>query len=241
MKLSLIIPAYNEEGYLADCLRHAQDEIARQSSRGPFEIIVINNASTDRTAEIAAGFAGVRVVTEQKKGLTHARQRGLDEARGEILAYIDADTRMAPGWLARVLDLYQAKPDAVCVSGPYAYYDLAKFKSALVRLYWLMLAKPTYLFTQYMAVGGNFAARRDALLNIGGFDTNIAFYGEDTNIARRLAEVGRVVFDLGLVMPTSARRLDEEGFVTTAMRYVVNFMSEVVLKRPSTSDYRDVR
>ncbi|TDR79928.1 glycosyltransferase family 2 protein [Paludibacterium purpuratum] len=241
MKLSLIIPAYNEEGYLADCLRHVLAEVARQSARGPFEVIVINNASTDRTAEIAAGFPAVRVVTEQKKGLTHARQRGLAEARGEILAYIDADTRMAHGWLGRVLDLYQARPDAVCVSGPYTYYDLAKFKSALVRLYWLMLAKPTYLFTQYMAVGGNFAARRDALERIGGFDTNIAFYGEDTNIARRLAEVGKVLFDLGLVMPTSARRLDEEGFVTTAMRYVVNFMSEVVLKRPSTSAYRDVR
>ena len=104
-----------------------------------------------------------------------------------------------------------------------------------------MLAKPTYLFTQYMAVGGNFAARRNALEAIGGFDTNIAFYGEDTNIARRLADVGKVIFDLGLVMPTSARRLDEEGFVITAMRYVANFMSEVVLKRPSTSTYRDVR
>lgn len=241
MKLSLIIPAYNEEGYLADCLRHALNEIDRQAARGPFEIIVINNASTDRTAEIAASFAGVRVVTELKKGLTSARQRGLAEAQGEIIAFIDADTRMRPGWLARVLDLYREKPDAVCVSGPYSYYDLAKFKSALVRLYWLMLAKPTYLFTQYMAVGGNFAARRDALIAIGGFDTNIAFYGEDTNIARRLAEVGRVVFDLGLIMPTSARRLCEEGFMVTAMRYMVNFMSEVVLKRPSTSAYRDIR
>ncbi|BEV71525.1 MULTISPECIES: glycosyltransferase family A protein [unclassified Paludibacterium] len=241
MKLSLIIPAYNEQDYLADCLRHALRETRAQAARGPFEIIVINNASTDRTAEVAAGFADVRVIHEARKGLTHARQRGLEEAQGEILAYIDADTRMAPGWLGRVLDLYQARPDAVCVSGPYTYYDLAKFKSALVRLYWLMLAKPTYLFTQYMAVGGNFAARRNALVEIGGFDTNIAFYGEDTNIARRLADVGRVIFDMGLIMPTSARRLDEEGFVMTAMRYMMNFMSEVVLKRPTTNAYRDVR
>ena len=241
MKLSLIIPAYNEQDYLAECLRHARAEIERESARGPFEIIVVDNASTDRTAEIAASFAGVRVIRETQKGLPHARQCGFDAARGEILAYIDADTRMPPGWLGRVLDLYRDKPGVVCVSGPYVYYDLPRFKSALVALYSLMLAKPTYLFTHYMAVGGNFAARRDALATIGGFDTRIAFYGEDTNIARRLADAGRVIFDLSLIMHTSARRLEEEGFVATAMRYMLNFMSEAVLKRPSTQAYRDVR
>jgi glycosyltransferase involved in cell wall biosynthesis len=241
MKLSLIVPAYNEEDYLPECLRHAMAEIEREQARGPFEIIVVDNASSDRTAAVAANFAGVRVVSEARKGLPHARQCGFNAARGEILAYIDADTRMPPGWLGRVLDLYQNKPGVVCVSGPYVYHDLPRFKSALVALYWVMLAKPTYLFTHYMAVGGNFAARRDALDAIGGFDTRIAFYGEDTNIARRLAAAGRVVFDLSLVMHTSARRLEEEGFVTTAMRYMLNFMSEALLKRPSTQSYRDVR
>lgn len=240
MKLSLIVPAYNEEAYLPDCLRAATAELQAHADRGPFEIIVVDNASTDRTAEVAAAFPGVRVVHEPRKGLTSARQCGLKAARGAIVAYVDADTRMPPGWLDRVLDAYDDE-EVVCVSGPYVYYDLPTFQRALVRLYWLLLAKPTYWLTRYMAVGGNFAASKAALLQIGGFDTSIAFYGEDTNIARRLSKAGDVVFDLDLVMQTSARRLHAEGIVMTALRYVVNFMSEVVLKRPATTQYRDIR
>jgi hypothetical protein len=112
---------------------------------------------------------------------------------------------------------------------------------AWVRLYWIFLAIPAYWITRYMVVGGNFAARRAALLRIGGFDTTIAFYGEDTNIARRLADAGRVRFLLRLSMPTSSRRLAVEGVVATAITYMANFMSEVVLKRPVTRGYRDIR
>jgi len=241
VKLSLIIPAYNEELYLATCLQHAIKELRAHSTTGEFEIIVVNNASTDRTSTVAAGFENVRVVYEPIKGLTRARQKGLESASGDILAFIDADTRMPSGWLGKVLDAYEKNSDLVCVSGPYRYFDLPGIKGVMVRLYWLLLAKPTYWFTRYMAVGGNFAASKQALLRIGGFDTSIAFYGEDTNIARRLADEGRVQFDLGMVMETSARRLKEEGFVTTAIRYVLNFMSEAIRNKPATSEYRDIR
>lgn len=241
MKLSLIVPAYNEEAYLAECLRYASAELQANSARGPFEIIVVNNASTDRTAAIAASFPNVRVVHEPRKGLTQARQRGFEEAQGRILAFIDADTRMPAGWIRRVLDAYERADGIVCISGPYIYYDLSAIKKALVRLYWLVLASPTYWLIRYMAVGGNFAASKEAVATIGGFDTTISFYGEDTNIARRLSQVGKVVFDMGLVMRTSARRFKVEGFVATALRYVANYLSEVVLKRPLTTEYRDVR
>ncbi|NDL61657.1 glycosyltransferase [Acerihabitans arboris] len=241
MKLSLIIPAYNEELYLATCLQYAIKELTAHAKPGEFEIIVVNNASTDRTSAIASGFENVRVVYEPIKGLTRARQKGLESASGDILAFIDADTRMPAGWPGKVLDAYAKRKDLVCVSGPYRYFDLSGIKSFLVKLYWLALAKPTYWLTRYMAVGGNFAASKQALLRIGGFDTSIAFYGEDTNIARRLAGEGRVQFDLGLVMDTSARRLKEEGFIPTAVCYVLNFMSEAIRKKPATSEYRDIR
>ncbi|WP_213992927.1 glycosyltransferase family A protein [Sodalis sp. dw_96] len=241
MKLSLIIPAYNEELYLATCLQCAMKELTAHANPGEFEIIVVNNASTDRTSAVAAGFDNVKVVYEPIKGLTRARQKGLESASGDILAFIDADTRMPSGWLGKVLAAYEKRSDLVCVSGPYRYFDLPGVKGLLVKLYWLLLAKPTYWFTGYMAVGGNFAASKQALLRIGGFDTSIAFYGEDTNIARRLSGEGRVQFDLEMIMETSARRLKEEGFVTTAVRYVINFMSEAIRNKPATSEYRDIR
>ena len=240
MKLSIVIPAYNEESYLGECLRHVLDEVARSGDCGPVEVLVIDNASTDRTSEIAKGFPGVRVAHEPDKGLTKARQRGLDEAAGSIIGYVDADTKMPSGWIRTVVQSFDAEPATVCVSGPYVYYDLSALSKFLVRGYW-WLALPVSAMTGYMAVGGNFAARREALLKIGGFDQTIAFYGEDTDIARRLSAVGRVRFLMRLVMQTSARRLKAEGLFRTAAVYALNFLSEAVLKRPVTSSYRDIR
>lgn len=241
MRLSIIIPAYNEAKYLPDCLRAIQREIQRNAADQQVEVLVIDNASTDGTSEVARSFTGVRVVREQEKGLTWARQKALDSAHGEVLAFVDADTRMPQGWITKVMGMFAADSQVVCVSGPYIYYDGSSIQRACVRLYWLLLAIPAYQMTRYMAVGGNFAARKDALMKIGGFDVGIAFYGEDTNIARRLASAGKVKFHLGLPMYTSARRLHDEGMWRMALKYGANFLSEVVLKRPLTRAYRDVR
>ena len=160
---------------------------------------------------------------------------------GGLMATPKEAEGMPPGWIGRVLDAYERDSSVVCVSGPYVYDELSRVKRTFVQLYWRLLAMPMYRFTHYMAVGGNFAASKAALLRIGGFDTTISFYGEDTNIARRLAQEGKVVFDLRLVMKTSARRLQDEGFATTAVRYALNFGSELLLKRPFTRQYRDIR
>ena len=241
MKISLIICAHNEELWLRMCLAHAlQNKIPEL-----FEVIVIDNASTDKTAEIAQSFVSVfpfvRVVREEEKGLTKARARGLKEASGDILCYIDADTRMPPLWLKKVQTAFAKNPKLVGLSGPYQYYDLSNWSQFLNTLYWIFFAYPTYFFTGYMIVGGNFAAKREALLEMGGFDTTIDFYGEDTNIARRLAKIGKVKFTLFLPMPTSGRRLKSEGLLRVGYTYVMNFLSEVIRKKPFTKDYKDIR
>jgi len=241
MQLSIVVPAYNEEKYLPTCLQWVLAEIARSPVPSSVEIVVVDNASTDRTAQFARSFPAVRVVEEPAKGLTRARQKGLAEARGEILAYVDADTRMPPGWITRVLRSFETNHRVVCVSGPYIYYDASPLARTLVRLYWIFLAIPAYWVTRYMVVGGNFAARKQALIAIGGFDTQIAFYGEDTNIARRLHAVGKVSFVMRLPMHTSSRRFQAEGLCSTALSYAANFLSEVILSRPITRFYRDIR
>ena len=241
MRLSIVIPAYNEEDYLPDCLEQVLAEVRRCNDPGAVEVLVVDNASVDATAEVARQMPGVRVVHEPSKGLTKARQRGLEAAHGEVLGYVDADTRMPPGWIDRVLRTFERQPNVVCVSGPYIYYDAKRWQRVMVRLYWIFLAHPAYWMTRYMVVGGNFAARRSALEQIGGFDTEIAFYGEDTNIARRLHAAGKVKFTLRLPMRTSSRRLREEGMAVVAGKYVANFVSEVLLKRPVTQAYRDIR
>ena len=235
--ISLIISAFNEEKYIGDCL-----EYAIKNSQGKLlEIIVVDNASTDQTALIANKFMGVRVVREDKKGLTQARQCGFIEAKGDLLAYIDADTRMPKSWIGIIEKNFDKNQNLACLSGPYIFYDISSVKKFLVKIYWTFLALPSSYITGYMVVGGNFVIRKNILEKMNGFDTNIKFYGEDTNIARRAKEFGTVKFSLKFFMPTSARRLAGQGFIYTAYIYVINFLSEVFLHRPITSDYKDIR
>ena len=236
-KISLIIPAYNEEKYIGQALDHAL-----ASGRGRFyEIIVVNNASTDGTKKVAEQRNGVRVVDEQKKGLTMARQRGYMEATGDILAYIDADTKMSLDWYDTVIKEFSKNENLACLSGPYVYYDIPKAQKLFVKTYWYVLGMPMYFLVGYMATGGNFAIRKNVVDKMHGFDTSIAFYGEDTNIARRASKFGKVKFTPNLTMHTSGRRLSGQGIVTTARLYTTNFLSEVFLKKPIHKEYKDLR
>ena len=237
-KISLIIPAYNEEKYIGECLRHVL-----KYHQGCFhEIIVVDNASTDQTFKIASSFKGVKVIYEKEKGVTRARQRGFLESKGDILAFVDADTHMPEGWARKILDAFKKDEKTVCISGPYVYYDQPVFLQFLTKfLYWYLLAIPMYKIVGYMAVGGNFVIKREVLERTKGFDTSIEFYGEDTDLARRASVYGKVNFIPDLYMYTSNRRLKSQGTLSTAFLYMNNYLSEVVLKKPVTTDYKDIR
>lgn len=237
MKLSFIIPAYNEENYVGNCIASIQRELERSSKEA--EIIVIDNASTDRTAERAKKYKNVRVIHEPTKGLVHARQRGLKEASGDLLAYLDADCILNEGWIDTVFTEFK-NPQIVSLSGPRHYYDMPAFKKFLADNGW-WFAPLTYRIVGYMILGGNFIARREALEKMGGFDTKIEFYGEDTDIARRLNDFGKVVFRMDFLVQSSGRRLMKEGIFKTYWIYAVNFAWEVYFKKPFTQHYQDVR
>lgn len=100
-RISIIIPAYNEERYLARCL----DSVALQAEH-PFEVLVIDNNSTDRTAEIAGRYSFVKVVTEKKQGRVYARNAGFEAAGGDVLARIDADAVLPADWTARIAEYF---------------------------------------------------------------------------------------------------------------------------------------
>jgi glycosyltransferase involved in cell wall biosynthesis len=244
MRLSFVVPAYNEESYLPACL----DSILAQTQGlgDAIEIIVVNNASTDRTREVALKYPGVRVVDEPRKGLTFARQAGFAVSKGELIANVDSDSRLTPGWLKTVLDNFAADPKLVALSGPFVYYDLSPSQLVSVRIFYLV-AFLVYVTNRYilragsMVQGGNFVLRRDALEKVGGFNTAIAFYGEDTDIARRMNAVGKVKFTFDLKMYSSARRLKHEGMLKIAARYTVNYFWTTFRKKPFTEEYTDIR
>jgi GT2 family glycosyltransferase len=92
-----------------------------------------------------------------------------------------------------------------------------------------------------MVQGGNFVLKSEALRSIGGFNLSIPFYGEDTDIARRMNRLGKVEFTFKLKMFSSARRLKQEGMLTIAARYTINYFWTTFRKRPFTEEYVDVR
>jgi|SRR3989344_152436 len=236
MDISLVICAHNEEKYIGACL-----DAAIQNSRGRFkEIIVVDNASTDKTAEIARTKSGVRVVREEKKGLTFARQAGLEATNSELVAYTDADTLLPVGWMDIVEGVFES-PSVVSLSGPARYFDGSFIEDAVMGFFWRGIAPLTYRAVGYMVYGANFVAKRSALLAIGGFDRSIEFYGEDTDIARRLATQGKSIFRADFFIYTSARRLQHEGLIRANTTYAMNYLWPVLFKRPYHSTHRDIR
>ena len=234
--ISLVIPAYNEEKYIGKCLEHTI-----KNSQGKFyEIIVVDNASTDRTFSIASSYPQVKVIKEERKGQVRARQRGYVESKGDILAWIDADTEMPSGWVDKIIEEFKKDKDLGCLSGPYYYYDISRWNRFLFSV-WTMFTVVAYNIVGYLITGGNFAIKKEVLEKMGGFDTDIEFYGEDTNIARRAHEFGKVKFMLNFSMSTSGRRFKNEGIFKTGYTYFINFLSEILYHRPATKEYKDYR
>ena len=224
-KVSIVIPAHNEELVISDTLKAVQAQ-----DYPDFEIIVVDNASADRTADVARAF-DVHVVYEPKKGLLSARERGRKEATGEIIVNIDADCLPETDWLSHGVSLF-TDPSIVAVTGPYHYHDGGKVFSTVS----LLMQKNVYYVVNFIIqlpfvkkgailIGGNNFIRSDALAKAGGYDTSVLFYGEDTNTAKRVSRHGRVIFSRKVVMKTSARRFKEEGKVHLTLKYFYHFFS----------------
>lgn len=240
--VSVIVCAYNESRYIATCL-HA----LLAQTRPPDEIIVVDNASSDATGSIARAIPGVRVIGEPARGLLIARETGRLAARGELLAYIDADCRPPINWLERVERRFERRPALVALTGPYRFYDWDLLGRGLIRAYDYLVAPPTHLLVHRalgigaILYGGNFVVTRAALTGINGFDRSIEFHGEDTNLGRRLTPLGQVDVARECWVWTSARRYHAMGKRKVFGLYVRNFWSEILRHRPADRTHVDVR
>lgn len=233
--ISFVVPAFNEEKLIEATIQSIRAECGREGI--DYEIIVVDNGSTDWTARLARN-AGARVVREDRKGVVWARQHGFEASRHPFIANIDADSELPPGWIRAALR--HMRPGVCAVTGPLVYHDLSRSVRVLaLGFYGVALVCMKTLGASLQ--GGNCIIRREALDAIGGYDTGIAFYGEDTMTAKRLKGHGRIVFAPRMRVWSSGRRLEAQGVVKTAWLYTINYLSVTLRSRSKTDEYKDWR
>ncbi len=226
MKISVIIPAYNEENYIQNTLTSVLDQ-----DYTDYEVIVVDNASTDRTVKLIVGFP-VKLITETRKGTMWACEAGRNVATGEIIVRMDADCLPDKDWLSRGV-AYFNNPKIVAVTGPYDYHDAPTF----FRNFSLFSQKYIYRYCNIwlqafglggVLIGGNTFMRSKSLKEMGGFNTAVTFYGDDTDTAKRISKYGRIYFDPNLTMKTSARRFKTEGSINLTIKYLFHFFKTIL-------------
>jgi glycosyltransferase involved in cell wall biosynthesis len=233
--ISFVVPCFNEEKNIEACVRSIQREAGKFAAN--FEIIVVDNLSTDGTATLARQI-GAQVVECRQKGVVWARRAGYEASSCELVACVDADNILPIGWLRSAFAGFRSE-DIVAVTGPVVFHDLP----TLLRILSIGFFLSAWILHQFMPMmqGGNFVIRRSALEEVGGFDTSCAFYGEDTAQAVRFSKVGKIKFIPRMWLYSSARRLLGEGILRVTLRYIANYISVWLWGRPFTNDYSDIR
>jgi glycosyltransferase involved in cell wall biosynthesis len=190
MDFSIVIPAKNEEANIGRCL----DSIfAVEWDTGEFEVIVVDNGSSDRTAAIAA-LKGAKVLIQPGLSISGLRNFGALEASGEILAFIDADCTVGVQWL-RQASYYLERPEVVCFGSPPEVPE----NPTWVQSAWFMVRRKAELVgeTEWLE-SMNMFIRRDPFLSCGGFDEILATC-EDYDLSLRLKRYGKVLSDRRIV------------------------------------------
>lgn len=202
MRISVVIPAYNEEKRIAYCLKSVLNQ-----TQMPYEVIVANNNSIDRTEEIAKSFPGVTVITEKRAGTIAARDTGFDAATGDIIARTDADSLVPHDWIEKIDRHFEKDPDAIAFTGP-ATFGIRLF-APFVRL--LVFEANKRIFGHYCFYGPNLAFKRSVWNKVRDevcLDNERVH--EDTDLSIHIGKYGKIVFDPKIKVRTSARRLRQQ-------------------------------
>lgn len=226
---SIVIPAFNEEDRIANCL----EALAHQTARFPFEVIVVDNCCTDRTPEIALSFEDrldIRVVRESRKGRGAARQRGFSLARASIILSTDADATAPAEWVRVFTETLLRRPDVVAVTGFPRVSDCTWFQNTVFNTVVPAVLRLNVLLFGHIGLSGfSFAIRKSIYEQAGGFDPLADAY-EDLELAMRVHPLGKIAWNPSVRMTFSGRRF-QNGLIGGCFEYTHAFVEKFFFRK----------
>ncbi len=204
-EISVVICTYNRQKFLPECLNC----LSRQTIRNElWEVIIVDNASTDQTAEIAKQWIAdnrerpFRYVLESRKGLSFARNRGIVEARSNVVTYIDDDAETVPVFAEALNEFMKAHPEAAGAGGMVIpkYSEspepawMNPFLKGFVGLVDFGNKPKAYVKGMKYPIGCNMTYRKNLLLQAGGFNNQLTFRGDDKYIFYAVTKINPLVY-----------------------------------------------
>lgn len=226
--VSIVIPAYNEEKYIGDTLFSLLK--SEQKTDINYEVVLVDNNSADKTAEVAKKFAegmDLRIFKEASQGRGAARARGFKEAKGEIILSADADTIFHKNWVEELAN--NLKGDVVAVTTPCKIVDSTAINNAIFNFIQpIMMVLYRLVIGHYWLSGFSFGILKSVYEKSGGFDTSLQAQ-EDLDLSFRVAKLGKIKF-INKPVVFSSRRF-KRGLLAGFYDYFRSFTEAFILKK----------
>lgn len=227
-KVSVVIPAYNEEKYIENSLFSLLE--SEQKTDINYEVVLVDNNSTDQTVKIAQKFAkgmNLRIIKESRQGRGIARARGFKEARGDVILSADADTVFYQGWIDTLTNALKAGVAASTTSC--RIIDCSPLTNVLFNFTQPKMAFLYRLFIgHYWLCGFSFGITKSVYEKSKGFDTKLQAQ-EDIDLTFRVAKLGKIIF-INKPVIFSGRRF-KDGLFTGLYEYIQTFIEAFILKK----------
>jgi glycosyltransferase involved in cell wall biosynthesis len=207
VRVSIVIPAHNEERHLRFCL----EAIASQTV-APYEVIVVDNNSTDNTASVAGEFPFASVVREFKQGIVFARNAGFDAAKGDVIGRIDADIQLPKDWVAHVSSFYADKEHAGAAWTGMGYFYNMPFPRFVSWSYGIIaFGFNKFLLGHYTLWGSNMAITKQQWLAVRRNICKRNDIHEDLDLAIHIDEAGyNISYDTTIKTNAELRRVQSD-------------------------------
>lgn len=202
MKISVVIPVYNEENLIKNCL----DSLARQDDK-PDEIIIVDNNCNDNTIKLVKKYKDIKIIREKEQGMIPARNAGFNKAENEIIAKCDADTILPLNWIKNIKNNFSKDFSLVGISMPIRISDVPIVGRSTILFYIYMLV-PRLMIGVYPFMGPSYAIKKTVWNKVKNricLDEKAVH--EDIDLCLHIRKYGKIYHDGNIIVASSARRI----------------------------------